>query len=104
MLTAYINYPNPHITIHADTSCSRIMQHSNASHRIISLDRHSLSGELERFASKEHRFASESAFNDMWLRLDFGDVDFERAIVSHIRSLVGQHYKPLRTAQISDHC
>jgi hypothetical protein len=26
MLKAYINYPNPHVTIHANAECSRIQQ------------------------------------------------------------------------------
>ena len=40
----------------------------------------------------------------MWLNIDFGDEEFEKAIVNFIQKLIGKHYEPLRNCQIEEHC
>lgn len=104
MLTAYINYPNPHITIHADAGCSAIGQQNKPGQRRVSVNRGSLSAELERFSSKHYRFGSDRETNDMWLVADLSDVEFERAVIEHVRKLLAVHYSPFGRISISEHC
>lgn len=40
----------------------------------------------------------------MWLQLDFGDSEFERALVEHIRKLLARRYTPLSRVKVSTHC
>ena len=63
-----------------------------------------LSAELKRFSSKAYRFAAQAELNDMWLELEFRDADFERAVVEHVRKILGGHYKPLGSARVDQHC
>jgi len=103
MLKAYINYPNPHFTVHGSASCGEIRKMQRPEQRVVDIDRTSISDLLERFAGKHYRFAAEAGLNDMWLELSFDDPEFERAVVRHVRHLLGSHYEPLRNAPIKEH-
>lgn len=103
MLSAYINYPNAHVSIHSAADCTTIQQQRKADQRLVRLNPRSLSGELLKFES-EYRFASEQRLNDMWLELDFGDAEFERALVEHIRKCLARRYTPLSRVNVSAHC
>ena len=63
-----------------------------------------LSGELDRFASREHRFGSQTEINDMWLEVDLGNLTFEKALVEYVRVLLAGHYKPFRRIKVDEHC
>jgi hypothetical protein len=104
MLKAYINYPNPHITIHGNASCSAIQQQHKKDQRVVRLDIGSLSKELNRLAMKEYQFGAQAETNDMWLELNLGDNKFERAIMDYVRILLSQHYKPFSRAKVDEHC
>jgi hypothetical protein len=104
MLKAYINYPNPKISAHHDRSCGAIQKMGKANQRLIRIDRTTISAELQRFASKEYTFAANPAGNDMWLEIDFGDANFEAAVLSYVHRLIGAHYSPLAEVEIQNHC
>ncbi len=104
MLTAYLNYPNPHVTIHTDTDCTTIQQQHKQNQRVIRLDKRTLSAELERFQNKYYRFGSDQETNDMWLYVDFLDSAFEHAVVEYIRTLLGAQYAPFNRVVINEHC
>lgn len=104
MVKAYINYPNPHITLHWDSMCSTIGQHRKEGQRNIYLDINTLSPELKRFADKYYRFGSEPLTNDMWLEVDFSDHSFECAVVEYIRKLLAGHYSPFGRTILEEHC
>ncbi len=104
MIKAYINYPNTHISLHWDVTCSTIEQHQKEGQRTIPLDIDSLSQELKRFAEKYYRFGSDPRNNDMYLEVDFGDPSFERAVVEYIRKLLSKHYSPFSRVVLEDHC
>jgi len=104
MVKAYINYPDPHITLHNDVACTNIGQHHKKGQRIVQLDIASLSIELKRFKSKHYRFGSDPQTNDMLLEVDFSDQDFERAVVEYIKRLLTRHYAPFGRDDIKQHC
>jgi hypothetical protein len=104
MIQAYINYPNPHVRIHARDSCSTIQQQRKERQRVVELTPRTLSEELLRFQSKHYRFSAEKSINDMWLRVEFGDEEFEVAIVQHIRNILAQWYRPFANVPVDTHC
>jgi hypothetical protein len=104
MLKAYVNYPNPRLTIHTDLSCGDIQKMKKPGQRQVRIDLISASGELQRFQSKGYPFAANPAGNDMWLEVDFGDADFESAVVGYVQRLIGAHYSPLARIVIDRHC
>jgi hypothetical protein len=104
MLKVYINYPNPHITVHSDGECPRIQQQHKQRQRIVRLDVATLSAELKRFMAKNYRFGSAPDTNDMWLDVDLGDPVFERAVVEFVQKLLAQHYDPFGRIKVDQHC
>jgi hypothetical protein len=104
MLMAYVNYPNPRLTIHANLSCGDIQKMRKPEQRYKRIDLMSVSGELQRFQSKEYTFATNPAGNDMWLEVDFNDADFEGAVIAYVQRLIGAHYSPLARVVIDRHC
>jgi hypothetical protein len=103
MLSAYVNYPNAHISVHSAAGCASIQQQRKTDQRVVQLDPRTLSGELLKF-EEEHRFASEQRLNDMWLLVNFGDIEFERAVVEHVRKVLARRYKPFAQVEVSSHC
>ena len=104
MLTVYINYPDPHLTIHTNPACATIQKHDKKKQRKVHLTLENLSRELARFKAKEHRFSATSETNDMWLQLDFADPHFERAVTEYVRKLLAEHYSPFSRAITKEHC
>ncbi len=104
MTKAYINYPNAHIGIHTDPACRFTQCEGNSGQRHIQLNRSSLSVELDRFAEGHYPFRAEARMNDMWLIIDFDDPIFEKAVVEHIKTLIGKRYRPIRECAIRFHC
>ena len=104
MLQAYINYPNPHIFIHATASCGSIRQQQKQDQRLITLSPKTFSKEIAEFIERQHRFAPEAAANDMWLRVDFDDGRFEMEVVDYVRRILGQRYSPFSRLEIEKHC
>jgi hypothetical protein len=104
MTHAYINYPNPRITLHGKSSCSDIGKMGKSIQRHVRVDDSSVSAELQRFRAKSYRFSADATANDMWLEVDFDDAAFERAVVAHIHRLISVHYKPFATVTVEPHC
>ena len=104
MLKVYFDYPNARVSVHHDPNCSRIQVMHKLDQRQCRIDIASISAELQKFRSKEYRFASKPALNDMWLEVDFQDEEFEMAVLSHIRRLLGQHYKSFSDSSLEIHC
>jgi hypothetical protein len=104
MLSAYINYPNPHITLHFDPTCALIRSHESPGQRILQINVDTVTDVLKNFVDREVRFAAERGLNDMWLFVTFDDRDFEKATVLYIQQLIGRQYRPLATAPVKVHC
>jgi hypothetical protein len=103
MLSAYINYPNSAVSVHADQDCANIRLQRKPDQRVVKLNANTLSVELAKFGAKAYRFASEQQANDMWITVEFGDFAFELAVVEYVRSLLARHYSPFKV-KISQHC
>ncbi len=104
MLKAYVNYPNPHLTIHADPKCAAVQQQHKKDQRVVRIQTSNLSEELGKFGGKKYSFGAQAETNDMWLYVDLADPAFEKAVVEHIRKLLASHYTPLGRAKIDVHC
>jgi len=101
MIRAYINRPNPHITIHADPNCHFVPKPNQ---RIVSLNHSSLSLELEKFAANEYPLRPLPVLNGLWLEVDLGDGFCEREVVEQIRKLLSEHYPVFRNVVVNEHC
>jgi len=104
MLSAYVYYPNPKITVHHDSSCADIQKMGKSGQRLVRIGLNSITAELQRFSLKQHAFAANRAGNDMWIEIDFSDPDFEAAVLAYIHRLIGAHYSPLASVMIATHC
>ena len=104
MLLAYLNYPNPKIRVHGQSTCGEIGKMKKAGQRNVAINTGSISSELQNFATKRHRFGADATLNDMWLTVDFDDPTFEEAVVQHLQKLIGRHYDPFAAVRIDRHC
>ncbi len=104
MRVAYVNYPNPHVTIHGDDGCATIQQQHKKGQWIVHLNVRTISTELTRFSEKHYRFWADSESNDLWIYADFGDAAFERVLIEHIRSVLASHYSPFGRVRTTQHC
>ena len=104
MLRVYLNYPVSRISVHADPDCTYFARINPDAGRMVRINPATISAELQRFINKEHTFRSEAGFNDLRLEIDFGDLKFEREILSYIHRLLGKHYRPFKKASIDLHC
>ena len=100
----YINYPVPQFTIHWDPDCPRIRQHKRERQRILPVSAGNVDQLLADFRQGKYPFKAESYYNDMWLEVNLGTPNAERAFVEELRSAIGRRYRPLGTAQIREHC
>ena len=103
MLKVYLNYPNKRVTVHHDPHCSDIQKNRKRHQRYIPINITNIHHELQKFKNKRYLFRAESAFNDMWLEIDFQDEEFEMAVAGYIHRLLGQHYKRFSDSQLKPH-
>ena len=103
MIHVYINYPNTRASAHSEGSCSRIQQAHKHNQRVIEITRSSLGGELVRLES-DVQFGSSQSVNDVWLRIDLGDIEFEHAVAKHVLVLLGRRYRPFASVELERHC
>jgi hypothetical protein len=103
-MQVYINYPNPHFTIHKNTSCQQIHIHQKSGQRIVKVNAATLKNVLSQFANDAYDFKSEPQFNDLWLDISLSTSEQEIGFVHVIQAVLGQRYKPLGSAPVSEHC
>ena len=104
MLFAYLNYPEPDVVCHGDQTCQEIGKHDKTGQRVVRIGGGSISDELLKFATGEYVFASCPANNDMWIQIDFGDMDFEEAVLRYTLNLVSQRYSRFAGKDVRHHC
>jgi len=104
MMKAYINYPEPHITAHYDPNCGKVQAHHKFNQRYRRINITTISLELKNFRNKKHAFSTNTAYNDMWLEIDFNDRDYELAVLNDICRLLGTHYRPFAGKTPTIHC
>jgi hypothetical protein len=104
MLKVYLNSPGKQVTVHRDPYCSDIQKMHKPQQRYIRISITNIHHELQKFKSKQYLFRAESAFNDMWLDIDFQDEEFEMAVASYIHRLLGQYYTRFSDSHLITHC
>jgi len=104
MLSVYLNYPTGRVSAHGDPNCGRIRPMDKPDQRICRINVGTISSELQKFKVRQHSFQSTKDFNDMWLQIDFHDLEFELAVADFIRRLLARHYKPFSNAHLEIHC
>jgi hypothetical protein len=72
--------------------------------RVIHVNLQTISSVLQDFNNQQYFFAAEAGKNDMWLVIDFGNIDFEQAVALYIKKLVGEHYLRIENAEVKIHC
>ena len=104
MIKAYINYNDPQVTIHRNPLCVQAKVGPDQRIRHVLLNSDSLSKELARFRNNKHPFSAEPGMNDMWLIFDFQDSEFEMALLSHLKKLVGLSNSTIKGCELQVHC
>ena len=104
MIKAYVNYPNPKISMHTDLGCGNIQMQKKIGQRYIKINAETISTELRSFRDHEYHFAANPELNDMWLEIDFKDCEFEKAVAGYICALLGSHYAPFNRIKPENHC
>ncbi len=104
MIKAYVNYPNPHITIHCNSLCSSIQSQQKPDQRYVKINLETISSELNNFANRYFKFAADSSHNDLWLEIDFEDQKFETEILGYVCRLLGKQYSPFGNIVPQTHC
>jgi hypothetical protein len=103
-MQVYINYPNPHFTIHKNSSCQQIHMHQKSEQRIVKVNSETLKNVLGQFINDAYDFKSEAQWNDLWLDISLSTSEQEIGFVHIIQAILGQRYKPLGSAPITEHC
>ena len=103
-MKVYINYPNPKFSIHHDPLCAEVRKRDKSGQRCIRINIETISTELQNFTNKKYTFNSNAESNDMWLDIEFNDIDFEESLLKYIRRLIGKFYTPFREAELANHC
>ena len=103
MLKAYINYPDPHVTVHFNPNCGNIQSQNKVNQRYHKINIETLSTELKKFKTKEHRFGAHP-YNDMWVEIDFQDQEFELAVLEYICVLLEKNYGRFKNLKPGIHC
>jgi hypothetical protein len=104
MIHVYINYPNPHFTVHNDPQCPRIQQGRKKQQRHLKISRENFERVFIQLRNKDFRFAATPEFNDMWISIDLKSSGKEIPLVNEIKRVLARHYKPFIKAPISEHC
>ena len=102
-MKAYINYPNPRITLHWNDTCSEVQKNRKEGQRVVMLNPDTIESALGRFVNRGFSFASNPDENDMWLDISLGSPRHDEAVVYVIQSLLGRRYRPLATASVEAH-
>ncbi len=103
-MQVYLNYPNPHITIHKDASCGQIHMHHKQGQRRINVNAVTLRFVLADFINDKYAFKAEKLFNDLWLDISLDTPEQETGLVHVIQAILGQRYSPFSDAPVSVHC
>jgi len=103
-MQVYINYPNPHFTIHKNSSCQQIHMHNKSGQRNVKVNSATLKQVLGQFINDAYDFKPEAQWNDLWLDISLSTHEQEIGFIHIVQAILGQRYKPLGSAPITEHC
>ena len=100
----YINYPNPHITIHGDRTCPHIKKQDRSNRRQRKVTDSQLAAFTDDLRNRRIPFAAKSGLNDIWISLELDSTEEAMKVVLEMKDHLGQRYRPLSRAKITVHC
>ena len=100
----YVNYPNPHFTVHHDPSCRTIQTQGKPNQHVCRVSMYTLGDFLSVAFDGKMRFAAQRAFNDVWLKVKLDTPEQEIGLVHVLQAILGRRYSPLAGAPIEIHC
>jgi len=100
----YVNYPNPHFTVHRDPSCAMIQMQGKPNQRVHRVTMYTLGDFLAQVIDGKMRFAAQTEFNDLWLDVKLDTPKQEIGLVHMLQAILGRRYSPLAGARIETHC
>ena len=80
-MQVYINYPNPHFTVHKNASCQQIQMHRKSGQRIVKVSAATLKNVLTLFINNAYDFKAEAQWNDLWLDISLFTPEQEIGLV-----------------------
>ena len=104
MIHLYINYPNPHFTIHGNDMCSQIRKMGKNNQRLIAVCMENLNNVLADLMARKYKFAAQKVINDLWIEIFLDSPEQEIGFVNTVQALLGRQYSPFRNARMIKHC
>lgn len=104
MVLIYLNYPNPHATVHGDRECGFVPKSPAEGQRWVRITPATFERELERFRTGHYRFGAQAKLNGMWLEVDFGDRAFKEAVGEFLIRVLSERYTPFGRVVLREHC
>ncbi len=101
---AYINRPNPHITIHCDSLCKQIYLHKKSEQRHVVVNPSNLLTVLDDFIHDKYELKSGKLNNDLWLDISLDTPEQELGLVHVIHGIISQRHAPFVSAPVNIHC
>ncbi|MBF8283604.1 MAG: hypothetical protein HW378_2519 [Anaerolineales bacterium] len=102
-MKVYINYPDPHLTIHRNPECSSIQLHQVEGQRHIEVTMQRLREELSHFINNQYHFG-QPPDNDLWLDITLSTPEQEVGLVYIIQAILSLSYTPFMHAPVKEHC
>lgn len=102
-MQVYVNYPDPHFTMHRDPHCPEIRKNQKPGQRRVVVHMGTLGQVLSDFISSKYRFASNRTANDLWLEISLATPEQEKGVVYVIQALLGLRYTPFADAPVYEH-
>jgi hypothetical protein len=102
-MKVYVNFPDPHFTIHHDPACGQIQKHHKPNQRHIAVTSGTLPNILTEFVQNKHPFAANPQENDLWLDISLATAKHEEAFVYVLQLILAGHYGSFQHAHIVDH-
>jgi hypothetical protein len=99
----YINYPDPHLTLHSTDSCPEVRKHRKQAQRILAITSRNLGNVLSQFIDHEIRFGVNRSSNDLWLHVSLDSQPHEEALAYVIHAILRQRYRRFKNAPIRLH-
>lgn len=98
----YINYPNPHLTIHG--TADGFYRRADVATRLVRITRANKAEELKRFTGGFYPFGASAGVNGIWIEIDLGNFEEEVELAREIWKRLGVRYTRLIPAPFTIHC
>jgi hypothetical protein len=98
------DYRDPQIVMHSDQACRYTETQARLKRRVVSIDVNNLVKELTNFRKKVYRFGGGLPEQDLWLYIHLSNKETEEGLVHVIQEILGEHYRPIKGAEVLKHC